>query len=869
VWRKQLLAGVDIVRNLLRLAVVIWILLGLALSPAWARGGGGCFLAGTSVLLADGSEKPIQELSPGQAVLAVGDDGRLVHATLLKVFVHQEDAYLKVRVGQDWLCVTREHPFLAADGSFKAIGEWKPGDLATVCRDGVLTREPVAQITQVPGLVKVFNLSVDGPNTYFAGHVAVHNKGGGCFPAGTMIKTPGGEKAIEQILPGETAIAIDHDGSPVKAPVTHVYQRRSALLKVTTDAGVLNTTDEHPLLTADGAFAQAGMLKAGDRVMVFRDETLLPATITATEAGEHAQVYNLTVDGPHTYIADGFVVHNKGGGGCFPAGTGVATPQGSRPIQSLTPGDTVLAVGTDQRPVPVKVRKVFVQQSELLTVHTSAGNLVTTHEHPLALADGGFTPAGNLQPGQMILAWAQDQARPASVTGLSRGTQMHVVYNLEVDGPHTYIAGGFIVHNKGGGFSRGGRSFSSSGWGRSRSSYASTQPSSFDDPWCGITLLLGVVAVFGLLIYLSKRQQAQGHGVLDILLSIRQVEPRARRAAQSLARIARTDPGFEPRILDLAARNAFSKLQECWQNRNYRPMQPLMMSELYNQHTAQLAGMIRSNEINMVDVKSIDSIDIVQVRYGKSRDNREFTALITATAADFFVDARTNNLIRGSRTPAQFQEFWTFQQSARDGAWLLREIQQTRESDVLREGDDLSGLPDQPGSSELANLPSHKAIGESNRQTSRLETLMEELENKDPAWRKRNIISAAQEAFTLVYMARQSGKPEDLNPNLLTQELIDKEREQMTQRAQRGDSLEYRNFCVRRVQIVLAFPTARAKSRDGLPEVTARVIAHAIKVLSSNGTPIQQDQDIMAFSEMCELVLEAGNWKLKSITLSM
>src|SRR5206468_3061782 len=32
-------------------------------------------------------------------------------------------------------------------------------------------------------------------------------------------------------------------------------------------------------------------------------------------AGTETQVYTLSVGAPHTFIADGFVVHNKGGGG--------------------------------------------------------------------------------------------------------------------------------------------------------------------------------------------------------------------------------------------------------------------------------------------------------------------------------------------------------------------------------------------------------------------------------------------------------------------------------------------------------------------------------------------------------------------------
>src|SRR5207249_1002581 len=77
----------------------------------------------------------------------------------------------------------------------------------------------------------------------------------------------------------------------------------------------------------------------------------------------------------------------------------------------------------------------------------------------------------------------------------------------------------------------------------------------------------------------------------------------------------------------------------------------------------------------------VDSIDIVSIRYADKPEQREFTALVTATARDYYVDDRTNEFLRGDREPAEFQEFWTFHHHG--DAWLLREIEQTKESDAL------------------------------------------------------------------------------------------------------------------------------------------------------------------------------------------
>ena len=61
---------------------------------------------------------------------------------------------------------------------------------------------------------RVYNLQTDHPNTYFASGVAVHNKGGGCFPAGTRVSAPDGEKLIEELQPGDAVWAVDAPRQP-------------------------------------------------------------------------------------------------------------------------------------------------------------------------------------------------------------------------------------------------------------------------------------------------------------------------------------------------------------------------------------------------------------------------------------------------------------------------------------------------------------------------------------------------------------------------------------------------------------------------------------------------------------------------------
>ena len=140
---------------------------------------------------------------------------------------------------------------------------------------------------------------------------------------------------------------------------------------------------------------------------------------------------------------------------------------------------------------------------------------------------------------------------------------------------------------------------------------------------------------------------------------------------------------MSPADLRKLAETTFRKLQECWQARSYGPMEPLLLPPLYAQHKSQLDGLKRSHEINRIENLKVERVDLVNVRYTEKPDQREFTALVTASARDYYVDDRTAKFLRGDQSPARFQEFWTFHRWG--DQWRLREIEQAGESDLLKE----------------------------------------------------------------------------------------------------------------------------------------------------------------------------------------
>ena len=57
-----------------------------------------------------------------------------------------------------------------------------------------------------------------------------------------------------------------------------------------------------------------------------------------------------------------------------------------------------------------------------------------------------------------------------------------------------------------------------------------------------------------------------------------------------LAFIAQQDSTVSPEVLKKTVESTFRKLQECWQAREYEPMKPLLMPDLYADHWARSTG---------------------------------------------------------------------------------------------------------------------------------------------------------------------------------------------------------------------------------------------------------------------------------------
>ena len=677
--------------------------------------------------------------------------------------------------------------------------------------------------------------------------------GGGCLAAGTLVDTPSGAVPVERLQIGDAVIGRDAAGRPIQAAVRAVYAvQPEEFLALQAGGRVLRVTAEHPVQTGPDTWTRADRLTvnvplgtAGGPAALVR-VMRQPATTPA---------YNLLVSPGGTFFADGFLVHNKG---CFLPDTPVTLADGStRAISAVRPGDSVLAFDSDDAVVPAKVRTVLVHEVDsYLIVRTETRELHVTEEHPFYVGAGVFKTAGALRAGDRIVIYDGHGLAPATLLALERVSAHVRVYNLQTDEPHTFFASGAAVHNKGGG--GGGGGFGGGGFHSGGHSGGGNA-----DP-VTVLVLFGVIAVILVVSRIHEHVTDRGEN-LDFCFTRNQIAGKLAKTQKLLAFISKVDGAWTERSLQEQTERVFRQLQQCWEAREYAPMEPLLMPDLYAEHVAQLKGLRQTHEVNRIEQLQVEALDIVNVNYTEKSDQRAFTALITASARDYYVDDRDQSFLRGDEAPARFQEFWTFHWY--NGGWRLREIEQTRESNVLAEENFFEQFTD-VGLAQIYGETAGKTgpagpdrPADVGTKAQRIERLLNFLVQTDPAWDREAMLGTVRRVYLNVLLAWQDGRPEafaglDLSPEL-AQHLRD-----VNAANQRNDCrVEYRNLCVRKVELV------HVNNQDDrrLDEFTALVSAHAQVIVTRASRVEYSDPDVRPLQDYWTFGRADSRWVLREI----
>ncbi|WP_429166129.1 Hint domain-containing homing endonuclease [Aeromonas rivipollensis] len=159
-----------------------------------------CFVAGTRILMADGSERPIETLQAGEQVLdqhgqsnrilaverVILGNRRLYGLNRLPPFFTAEHPFLSSR---GWVAISpamtrAEQPTLAVQPLFTGMrilcgpaAVALTGNLALAAQPAELLVESLYWVDSPP-TTALFNLILDGSHSYIANSLIVHNKGG-------------------------------------------------------------------------------------------------------------------------------------------------------------------------------------------------------------------------------------------------------------------------------------------------------------------------------------------------------------------------------------------------------------------------------------------------------------------------------------------------------------------------------------------------------------------------------------------------------------------------------------------------------------------------------------------------------------------
>lgn len=137
-----------------------------------------------------------------------------------------------------------------------------------------------------------------------------------CFPAGTLIKTDGGDVSIGRIVDNPASfkvMAIDPfaGGIEPKRVLSARESRSDSLIRIETRTrNALTCTPDHPIFVVGYGFKPAQELRRGDKLLSYPP---FPSDIVRNvfpQTYGNLPVYNLQVEDHENYFANGVLVHN-------------------------------------------------------------------------------------------------------------------------------------------------------------------------------------------------------------------------------------------------------------------------------------------------------------------------------------------------------------------------------------------------------------------------------------------------------------------------------------------------------------------------------------------------------------------------------
>lgn len=149
----------------------------------------------------------------------------------------------------------------------------------------------------------VVGLALDLAVIGLSGNYGYTYQGGNCFPAGTPLLTPTGDKAIEKFRVGDQVLSrseLDLNGELESKVVEEVFVRTARIVRLRVCGHEIATTAEHPFWVKGKGWQKVSELRPGDLLSSHDGQWV--ALEGVWDTGEEATVYNLRIAEYHSYF---------------------------------------------------------------------------------------------------------------------------------------------------------------------------------------------------------------------------------------------------------------------------------------------------------------------------------------------------------------------------------------------------------------------------------------------------------------------------------------------------------------------------------------------------------------------------------------
>ena len=319
-----------------------------------------CFVAGTKVHIESKGITNIEDVKVGDKVISYNHDNDIVEYKEVKKVRIKSDEFVVTYVFENGtkLTGTPDHPLFVNGKGYSSYSPSVTKEDSGLDVEQILIGDEVLHIdgygVTISDIIEeekkevVYNLDeVEGNNNFFVEDLLAHNRAGfpgsyytdpTCFSANVNITLSDGTfKKINEIEVGDVVQGWDGNtvevaGKVISTDHRHTVGSHAEACKSLGDEPSLYTindtkvefTPEHPFLTKEGwkslvpdpnqepykTEQEVKVLKEGDEININGTWTLVES-ISKVRSDSEEKVYNITVEGIHSYLANGIVVHNK------------------------------------------------------------------------------------------------------------------------------------------------------------------------------------------------------------------------------------------------------------------------------------------------------------------------------------------------------------------------------------------------------------------------------------------------------------------------------------------------------------------------------------------------------------------------------